>query len=531
VRLAQARAGQGRRLEIARQVLEALGTAHSAGLIHRDLKPQNIMVRFDGYVKVLDFGLAKQIATAHAAQVQGTTTTNVTVPGQIFGTVAYMSPEQILGQPVNQCSDLFAFGVILYEMLAGRHPFRRDSSVDTMHAILHNEPPSMESVSPRIVPILRKLLRKNPGDRFPSAQAVREAFAESAVGPEPSVTVEQEAAPLTSIAVIPFLFLNEIEDRKALSLGFADALITTLGSLEDLTVLPTSTVLNCVPGVDPARTCRELGVRHLLQGNVQKQGAHWRVSTQLFDSQTQKISLAEKYDFVRENVFEVQDEIGRRVMDSLQIRFRRAIPKSRDRYSSDPQAFEEFMEGLRESYSDREETVRSAAEHLSRAVQRDPEFALAHATLSYAAIHMSMEFDADSAWRDKAEYHCGRALALDPSLPEGHSARAFILWSPANNFQHVGAISALEKVLAAQPNNERAHNRMAAICSHIGRFEEAIVAHKRARQSNPKTRANNTSSSFFSGAAISPVRKRLGKLGFEKSQEPSTLSGFTQCLP
>jgi eukaryotic-like serine/threonine-protein kinase len=212
---------------------------------------------------------------------------------------------------------------------------------------------------------------------------------------------------------------------------------------------------------------------------------------QLFDSMTQKIAYSEKHDFILENVFEVQDEIGRRLVESLQSRFLRAVPKSRDRYSSEPEAFEEFMAGLRESYSDREETLRSAVQHLSRAVERDPEFALAHAILSYVAMTISFEFDSERAWLDKAEYHCRRALALDPALPEGHSARAFIWWSPAKKFQHAEAIEALEQVLAAQPNNERAHNRMANICSHIGRFEEARIAHQLGRRSNPKTRSNN----------------------------------------
>jgi tetratricopeptide (TPR) repeat protein len=167
------------------------------------------------------------------------------------------------------------------------------------------------------------------------------------------------------------------------------------------------------------------------------------------------------------------------------------LPKARDRFSSHPEAFEEFMSGLRQSYSDREETLRSAVQHLSRAVELDPEFALAHAILSYVAMHLHFEFDPQHVWVELAERHCRRALALDPSLPEGHSAHAFILWSPAKNFQHAEAIAALEQVLTAQPNNERAHNRMATICLHIGRFQEARIAHEQARRSNPKTRSNN----------------------------------------
>jgi eukaryotic-like serine/threonine-protein kinase len=415
----------------------------------------------------------------------------MSVPGQIVGTVAYMSPEQILGQKVDQRSDLFAFGIVLYEMAARRHPWPRASAVDTLHAILHDDPPALEADSPGadLAPIVHKLLCKHPAERYPSAEAVLEALASRAASPRPGAEPGSKA--IRSIAVLPFVFLSEIEERKAFSLGFADALITLLGSLEDVAVLPTSAIMNYVAGADPAQSCRDLGVRHVLQGNVQKLGARWRVSIQLFDGMTQKIAYSEKHDFVREDVFEVQDEIGRRVVESLQTRFPRAVPKSRDRYSSDPEAYSEYMLGLAESYSDREETLRSAAVHLSRAVERDPNFALAHAILSWVAMHIHFEFDSERAWLVKAERHCGRALVLDPQLPEAHSARAFILWSPAKNFQHADAIAALEKVLEVQPNNERAHNRMSNICTHIGRFQEALTAHQRARQSNPRTRANN----------------------------------------
>ena len=475
-------------LNIARQVLEALRAAHAAGIIHRDLKPGNIMVRSDGCVKVLDFGLSKRIPTTGALPNEDTLT-DFSIPGQIVGTVGYMSPEQIQGHEVDPRSDLFALGIVLYEMATGEHPWGRRSAVDTLHAILHDDPPAMDVSSPQLAPIVEKLLSKDPAERYSSAEAVLEALA--------SPTARSYAAPvgkskpLTSIAVLPFLFLNEVEERKALSLGFADALITVLGSLEDLAVLPTSAILNYAAGTDPAQTCRTLGVRHVLQGNVQKLGTHWRVSIQLFDGMAQMVAYSEKHDFVRENVFEVQDEIGRRVVESLQTRFPRTVPSSRDRYSSDPEAFDEFMAGLRESYSDQEETLRSADLHLSRAVERDSEFALAHAWLSQVSMQIHFNFDAERAWLERAEHHCQRALALDPGLPEGHWARSAILWSPAKNFRHKEAIAALEQVLAARPNFDRAHNRMAAICLHIGRFEEARMAHEQAMRSNPKNRTYN----------------------------------------
>jgi serine/threonine protein kinase/Flp pilus assembly protein TadD len=482
-----------RSLEIARQVLEALRAAHRAGVVHRDLKPENVMVRVDGYVKVLDFGLAKSLPTIAQSQTERITL-RVSDPGQLLGTVAYMSPEQIQGQDVDGRSDLFAFGILLYEMLTGRHPWPRPSAVDTLHAILHDHPPPI-AASPHagadLAAVVQTLLRKHPAERYPSAEAVLEALAAPAATRGSSTPSWTSPKLLTSIAVLPFVFLSDVEDSRALSLGFADALITIFANLEEVVVSPTSAILNYAAGSEPAQVCRDLGVRHALQGTVQKIGARWRVSIQLFDATSQKITFSEKHDFTLKNVFDVQDEIGRRVVESMHSRFPSGVVRSRDRYSSDPEAYNDFMAGLRESASDRSDRLLIAAEQLSSAVARDPEFALAHAMLSFVSMTIHFEFDSQRMWLQQAEDHCRLALALDPALPEGHLARSWILWSPAKNFQHAEAIAALEQVLAARPNLERAHNRMSSICLHIGRLQEARIAHEQALLSNPRTRTGN----------------------------------------
>ncbi len=181
-----------RRLEAMRQVLEALRAAHCAGIVHRDLKPQNIMVRFDGYVKVLDFGLAKQLPTARSAPRETIAVSDASVPGQIVGTVAYMSPEQIQGHPVDQRSDLFSVGIILFEMLSGKHPWPRASMVDTLHAILHEDPQPLHATTPsgaQLAPIVSKLLCKNPAERYSLAEGVLEALNSSVVPQAPSAGV------------------------------------------------------------------------------------------------------------------------------------------------------------------------------------------------------------------------------------------------------------------------------------------------------------------------------------------------------
>jgi tetratricopeptide (TPR) repeat protein len=256
-------------------------------------------------------------------------------------------------------------------------------------------------------------------------------------------------------------------------------------------VAPTAAILDYPADTEPATICRALGASHALRGTVQTLGSRWRVSIQLFDAGAQRVVLSEKHDFAIGDMFDVQDEIGRRVVASLHRRFPPTVARSRDRYSDDPEAYDEFMIGLRESGSGDKDILRSAAAHLTRAIERDPRFALAHATLSLVCMDMHFSFDVQRTWLNRAEEHCRRALALDDALPEGQLARAWILWSPAKGFQHAEAIAALERVLAARPQLERAHNRMSGICGHIGRLTEARLANERAQCANPLTRSGN----------------------------------------
>jgi DNA-binding winged helix-turn-helix (wHTH) protein/tetratricopeptide (TPR) repeat protein len=290
-----------------------------------------------------------------------------------------------------------------------------------------------------------------------------------------------------SIAVVPFLFLNSLEEKESLSLGFADALITVLGSQDHLTVPPTAAILRYAGGSDPLEVSRQLHVRYVLHGNIQKLGPQWRVSIQVFDAEARKIAFTEKYDFHLENVFEVQDQMAARVAEALELRFRAPVPRSRDRYTHDPAAYDELMQALADSSSDDRQARDRAIVLLSRAVERDPEFALAHAALSYACAVKHFESDASPAWLEKAESHFRLALEMDPNLAEAHLAHAYILWSPARNFAHVEAIAELEKAVSLQPNVQHAHNRLGTICAHIGRFSESRFFYQRARQLNPQS--------------------------------------------
>jgi TolB-like protein len=310
----------------------------------------------------------------------------------------------------------------------------------------------------------------------------------TASSPTPATREEDSSS---SLAVLPFIFLSDVEGKESLSLGFADALITTLGNLEDLVVPPTAAILQYPGGSDPVAVSRAMRVRHVLQGSIQRLGSDWRVSVQLFDSHVRKIIFAEKYAFTLQGIFEIQDEISQRVADALARKFRRSALKSRDRYTTDPGAYGEFLEGLRESYSEDLESLNRAIAALDRAIAADTKFALAHATLSYVCTGKYFGFDPRRTWIDRAEFHCQRGLELDPDLPEAHLAKAYILWSQATNFRHVEAIAEIQKGLALQPNLDHAHNRLGTICAHIGRLKEARRAYEKARLVNPQNLSNH----------------------------------------
>ena len=207
--------------------------------------------------------------------------------------------------------------------------------------------------------------------------------------------------------------------------------------------------------------------------------------------------LSEKHDFNLNDVFEVQDEIAKQVAASLQQRFQPNVRKARDRYSSDPRAYGVYLQGLDASYGDAPEDLDEAIRCFTAAIERDADFALAHAMLAYASAARYFSYESRYKWLQMAERHCERALQLDPDLPEAVMARAYILWTPHRNFRHQEAIADLKKSIAMQPNLDHAHNRLGTILAHTGQLQQAIEAWKAGRRINPQNLGHYNSAQAY----------------------------------
>ena len=301
------------------------------------------------------------------------------------------------------------------------------------------------------------------------------------------VAVEERA----SLAVLPLCLLGNIPDDKGVCLGFADALASRLANLEDVDVLPTSAMLNVPAEMSAADVGSRLGVRFVVHGAIRESKGQWRLALQMFDTHLHGAGFTWKSDLDVNRLSELEDEIARKIARALK-RPLRPQTVQQPRYSKDHLAYAEFVRGYRLSSAGDPALLDEAVQRLSNAVTRDPGFSLAHATLSLACATRHFELDPASKWLEKAEFHCGRALELSPDLPEGHVAKAFLLWGPSKNFQHLDAIAELRRAIALQKNLPHAYNRLGTILAHIGLLDRAREMYERGRPFQPKKAVNHS---------------------------------------
>ena len=388
-------------LRIASQVADALEAAHAKGIVHRDLKPANIMMTSSG-AKLLDFGLAKSLNDdADATR---------TVAGSVLGTAAYMSPEQAQGRPADVRSDVFSFGVVLYELLTGRRAFERGSLLDTLNAVVGDEPAPLDSP---VAPVIMQCLAKHPAQRFQTIADVKSAFQRLRMAPPASAHTSR------SIAVLPFANMSHDADDEYFSDGLAEEIINALAQVPGLKVIArTSAFAFKGKNEDIRRIAEALGVTHVLEGSVRRAGARIRVTAQLIHAADGTHLWSQRYDRELADMFAVQDEIAAAIAGALQLKL---VPAPERRMPSLP-AYEAYLRYRYYQWGFTHEASRRSRECLEQALALDPGFALPYVGLAdyHFALATVGALPASEAM-PKARDLARRALEIDPDLAEAHA--------------------------------------------------------------------------------------------------------------
>ena len=466
-------------VRLAIQIASALEEAHSKGIVHRDLKPGNILVS-KSKVKVLDFGLAKQ---ERESEDEDSSTVTATQAGTILGTAAYMSPEQAEGKAVDARSDIFSFGLVLYEMLSGRRAFPSAHAITAMAAIVRDEPAPLET-SPHLQRIVARCLRKSPAERFQSMSEVRAAL-EQRAAQLPEQPAAQPREQQASIAVLPFANTSGDKDNEYFSDGLAEEIINALTRIAGLKVIArTSAFAFKGKQEDIRRIAEALGVANVLEGSVRRAGSRVRITAQLITAADGSHLWSDRYDRELTDIFAIQDEISQAIAAALKLKLgSEGAPNLRTKVS--PEAHQAYLEGRYHTNQMTPSALARAQECFERAIRLDPSFAAPHIELAvrgyYTALFQNVRpRDVVPAALESLK----RALELYPEAAEAYVLRGTI--RAFYEFDWNAAGEDFARALELNPALATAHQRRSNwFLIPLGRFDEALAEARRALELDP----------------------------------------------
>ena len=470
-------------LEVALPLADAVAAAHARGIIHRDLKPMNIMIDATGTLKILDFGLARILHPVHPmfAQDDGST---ATVDADFAGTIAYMSPEQLRGEPLDHRTDLFSLGVVLFEWATGRLPFGGKSNAATIAAVLKDEPRSAAELNARLPRhldrILRHCLEKEPRYRMASARDLRDELELLR-----QAGADARGHDIPSIAVLPFADMSRERDQAYFCDGIAEEIINALCRVQGLRVASRT---GSFQFKDTAADLREVGnklrVETILEGSVRKSENRLRITVQLIDAARGFHLWSESYDRELRDVFAIQEEIAQSIAQALKgtlsPKERRAIKQVA---TTNVVAYDYYLRGRKFFMQYNRRGIEFAMRMFSRAIAVDPSYALAYAGIADCSAYVYLNVDRREEHRLRAEEASLKALELDPEVAEAQAAHGVAL---SLGERHEEAESAFETAIRLNPRLFEARYFYARDCFIQGKLEKAARLYEQASEVRPE---------------------------------------------
>jgi serine/threonine-protein kinase len=512
-------------IELLIGIADALASAHEAGIIHRDIKPQNILLTRSGYAKLSDFGVAK-LFDAFPASGIATYTPVRTAPGLVVGTAAYMSPEQASGDPADSRSDVFSFGVVLYEMLAGRRPFVANTGVEELHNIIHASPaPLPEDIPPAVRAIVEKALEKRPADRYQTMRdmvvdlrrVVRNRSSQTAAvvsggrrsglhsrfliaaaavlivatiagaafvwrgTSDRASRAGGTAASLRSLAVLPLQNLSGDPQQEFFSDGTTETLISSLAQVHSLDVISRTSVMRykgsrkSLPEIG-----RELGADAIIEGSVQRVGGRVRITAQLIRAATDTHLWAKDYDGDASDLLRLQSEVAQAIANEVGARLTpdetRRLTQAR---AVDPAAQDAYLMGRHHYFEATPPELQEAIRYFERAISLDPNYGAAYAGLALALAALD-NFVPQAP--DRIQNAAERGIALDPNSAEAHAALAAVRF---NAWDWTGAEAEYRRANEINPASVDACGCYGNYLAAMGRFSEAYALVDRGVKVNP----------------------------------------------